>query len=52
MTTILTAEIFGHGWRQGPTAEFATIREAREWAESFGTTDDQATIRRWFKAVT
>ena len=39
-----TAEMFGASWSQGPRAEFSTIREAREWAESYGTTADSCTI--------
>lgn len=39
-----TATIGGHGWAQGPEAEFGTIREARAWAETFGTTADYCTI--------
>ena len=37
--------------RQGPVAEFATITEARRWAESFGTTADQCAIRRGGREV-
>ena len=43
--TKYTAEISGHSWRQGPVAEFDTVREARQWAESYGTTADSCTIR-------
>ena len=38
------AEIGGSSWRQGPRAEFATIREARAWAEEYGTTADRCVI--------
>lgn len=31
-----TAEMFGPGWSQGPVAKFERIRDARQWAESFG----------------
>lgn len=40
-----TAEIGGASWAQGPRAEFATIREARAWAEEYGTTADRCVIR-------
>jgi hypothetical protein len=39
-----TAEIGGSSWSRGPTAKFATIREAREWAEGYGTTADWCEI--------
>ena len=39
------AELSGSSWRQGPAAEFDTVREARQWAESYGTTADSCTIR-------
>lgn len=39
-----TAEIFGSSWTRGPTAEFATVTEARQWAESYGNTADSCTI--------
>jgi hypothetical protein len=39
-----TAEIRGHSWARGPQNEFNTIREAREWAESYGTTADACSI--------
>ncbi len=47
----LTAEMFGNSWRQGPVAEFASIAEARRWAESFGTTAHQCVIRRGQRVV-
>lgn len=39
-----TAEIGGHSWSHGPQNEFATIRECRNWAESYGTTADWCVI--------
>lgn len=39
-----TAEIGGSSWSQGPRHEFATIREARAWAEGYGTTADWCEI--------
>ena len=40
-----TAEIGGSSWNWGPTAEFATIREARSWAEEYGSSADWCTIK-------
>jgi hypothetical protein len=31
-----TAEMFGPIWAQGPVATFDRIRDARQWAESYG----------------
>jgi hypothetical protein len=42
--TPYTAEIGGSSWAQGPTARFATIRECREFAESYGDAADWCTI--------
>jgi hypothetical protein len=39
-----TAEIGGGSWAQGPVQQFATIREARAWAEEYGSTADRCTI--------
>jgi hypothetical protein len=39
-----TAEIGGSSWSKGPKVEFATIREARAWAEEYGTTADYCLI--------
>ena len=39
-----TAEIGGASWAQGPVQQFATIREARAWAEGYGDTADRCTI--------
>lgn len=39
------AELFGSSWAQGPVVVFPTIRAARAWAESYGTTADSCTIR-------
>jgi hypothetical protein len=39
-----TAEIGGSFWSQGPKGEFATMRECRQFAESFGTTADHCAI--------
>lgn len=38
------AEIGGASWSQGPVAFFDTIREARAWAEEYGTTADICVI--------
>jgi hypothetical protein len=38
------AKIGGAAWAEGPTAEFRTIREARAWAEEYGTTADYCLI--------
>ena len=46
-----TAEISGSSFARGPVAEFKTIREARAWAESYGTTADRCTIRRGDKVI-
>lgn len=39
-----TAEMGGSAIHQGPKAEFATIREARRWAEEYGGTADYCLI--------
>jgi len=40
-----TAELFGKSWKKGgPILEFNTIKEAREWAESYGKIADSCTI--------
>lgn len=39
-----TAQIGGQSWSVGPQAEFSTIREARYWAEEYGTTADWCSI--------
>lgn len=39
-----TAEIGGSSWNQGPKAAFDTITDARQWAESYGTTADWCRI--------
>jgi len=39
-----TARIGGSSWSRGPTDEFATIRECRQYAESYGTTADYCSI--------
>jgi hypothetical protein len=39
------AEIGGSSWKIGPEAEFQTIEDAREWAESYGSTADGCAIR-------
>lgn len=39
-----TATLSGPAWTSGPMARFATIREARSWAESYGTTADRCVI--------
>lgn len=38
------AEIGGSSWGEGPKAEFDTIKAARAWAESYGTTADSCKI--------
>ena len=38
------AELSGPSWTIAPTAMFATIREARRWAESYGTGADRCAI--------
>jgi hypothetical protein len=40
------ARIYGASWRSGPAATFSTIRAARAWAESYGTTADGCLIQR------
>jgi hypothetical protein len=40
-----TASVGGSSWSRGPTGDFKTIREAREWAEGFGTTADYCYIK-------
>lgn len=37
--------IGGQGWARGPEDDFATVRECRRYAESYGTTADWAEIR-------
>ena len=39
------AEIGGDTISWGPVAQFATIREARVWAESYGATADWCSIK-------
>ncbi len=39
-----SAEIGGSSWSRGPVVTFRTILEAREWAESYGTTADWCAI--------
>lgn len=39
-----TATLSGGSWAVGPTAAFATITEARKWAESYGSTADHCRI--------
>lgn len=39
-----TAEIGGPSWPLGPTAEFATVRACRAWAEAYGATADVCAI--------
>ncbi|KMO34298.1 hypothetical protein [Methylobacterium aquaticum] len=39
-----TAELSGASWARGPQLECGTIREARAWAEEYGTTADRCTI--------
>ena len=44
------ALLSGSSWRKALVAEFDTIREARAWAESFGSTADECVIfneHRW-----
>jgi len=43
------AFILGSAWAAGPTGTFGTIRAAREWAESYGTTADGCLIQRSYK---
>ena len=38
------AEISGSSWAMGPVASFATMREARAWAEEYGSTADSCSI--------
>ena len=38
------AYINGSSWKNGPMAEFNTIREARAWAEEYGNTADYCNI--------
>ena len=60
------ASIGGSSWSRGPEAEFATMREARAWAEEYGSTADYCIITdksgcvvgshrrvngRWFRAA-
>jgi hypothetical protein len=42
----IVAELFGNAWTIGPSETFATITEARSWAESYGTTADSCAIYR------
>jgi hypothetical protein len=44
MAKTYTAEVGGHSWSVGPTAEFPTITACREWAEEYGTTADWCII--------
>lgn len=39
-----TAEIGGSSWAKGPITEHDTIRQARAWAESYGSTADWCSI--------
>ena len=39
-----TAEIGGPSWAKGPCATFPTIRQCRDYAESYGTTADYCYI--------
>ncbi len=39
-----TAEMFGSQWATGPVATFNRIRDARAWAEEYGTTADRCVI--------
>lgn len=39
-----TAEIGGSSWSAGPVQQFATIREARAWAEAYGSTADYCVV--------
>lgn len=32
------AEIYGSSWNLGPTATFSRMKDAREWASSYGDT--------------
>lgn len=41
------AEVGGASWSAGPAATFRTVRECRQFAESFGTTADWCTILDW-----
>jgi hypothetical protein len=45
------AEIGGSSWRQGPQAEFTTIRAARAWAEEYSDTADYCVIMDRYGAV-
>jgi hypothetical protein len=45
MASIYVAVVGGHAWSRGPWREFRTIRECREWAESYGTTADWCQIK-------
>jgi hypothetical protein len=38
------ARVGGSSWSRGPSADFPTIREARAFAESYGTTADWCEI--------
>jgi hypothetical protein len=38
-------EICGHSWAQGPIIPAKSLREARELAESYGTTADFVYVR-------
>lgn len=38
------AEVGGHSWSRNPRAEFETVRECRDWAESYGGTADYCSI--------
>ena len=38
------ARIGGSSWSRGPTADFQTIKECRDWAEDYGTTADWCVI--------
>lgn len=40
------AFLSGPSWSVGPEHDFPTIREARAWAESYGTTADACHIYR------
>ena len=44
MASEYTAHIAGSSWSRGPTATFRTLTEARQWAESYGTTADECII--------
>ena len=39
------AHVGGGSWHQGPRGFFNTIKAAREWAESYGTTADWCEIK-------